>query len=196
MMNNSKNKIRQSIRAKRHTLSVEQQNKAAEQVFKYIAQLHRYHLSQHIAFYLSTQSELNPEQILLNAYQAGKKCYLPVLHSQKINTLCFLPYAPGDKLVANRFGILEPAIEDVKNTIPVWQLELVFVPLVAFDKDLNRLGMGKGYYDRTFEFLRQPSAHKPFLIGLGYAMQEVEQLAFEPHDVKLDMVVTESKQFY
>ncbi len=192
-MNNSKNKIRQHIRAERCALSLVQQNNAANQVYEQVIHLPRYRFSQHIAFYLSAQNELNPERILLEAHNAGKKCYLPVLHSQKIGTLCFLPYAPGDHLVANRFGILEPVIDDVKNHIPIWQLDLVFVPLVAFDERLNRLGMGKGYYDRTFAFLKHSSTHKPYLVGLAYHFQQVDQLSLEAHDIPLDVIVTERR---
>jgi 5-formyltetrahydrofolate cyclo-ligase len=66
------------------------------------------------------------------------------------------------------------------------------MPLVAFDKQHNRLGMGKGYYDRTFEFLKHhTSDSKPFLVGLGYQMQQVECLSTEAHDIPLDMIVTE-----
>jgi 5-formyltetrahydrofolate cyclo-ligase len=190
-MNNSKNKIRQYIRAKRNALSLAQQNNAANQVYEHVVHLPHYRLSQHIAFYLSTNNELNPERILLEAHHSGKKCYLPVLHSQKIGTLYFLPYAPGDELVANRFGILEPVTDNVENHMPSWQLDLVFVPLVAFDERLNRLGMGKGYYDRTFEFLKHASTHKPYLVGLAFHLQQVSSLSFEAHDIPLNAIVTE-----
>lgn len=191
IMNNTKNKIRQHIRAQRRALTPDQQDKASEQVYNHIIHLQRYNLSQHLAFYLSNENELNPERILQEAHNAGKKCYLPILHPQKINTLYFLPYAPGDALMANRFGIFEPVIDDIKNHIPIWQLDLVFVPLVAFDKHRNRLGMGKGYYDRTFAFLKRSSMHKPYLVGLAYHMQQVDQLDLEAHDIPLDIVVTE-----
>lgn len=190
-MSHHKNEIRKLIRAKRKALSKQYQDTYAQQVYQHIVGLNRYRLSQHIAFYLSNEGELNPELVLLHAHQAGKQCYLPVLHPQKVGTLVFSPYAPGDDLVANRFGILEPHIKNLDHHLPFWQLDLVFMPLVAFDQHRNRLGMGKGYYDRTFESFKQNSSHKPFLVGLAYHMQEVQQLITEPHDVKLDMIVTE-----
>lgn len=193
-MMHHKNEIRQSIRAKRKALSIEQQHTAAEQICEHVLQLNRYRLSQHIAFYLSVEAELNPENLLLQAHQAGKQCYLPVLHTQKINTLIFLPYMPGDKLIPNRYGILEPVIHD--KHMPAWQLDLVFMPLVAFDQKCNRLGMGKGYYDRTFEFLHKNSrADKPYLVGLAYQMQQVDHLHAEAHDIPLNMIITEKGVF-
>lgn len=190
-MTQTKNQLRQHIRAQRRALTPSQQNKAAEQVHDHLIHLNRFRLSQHIAFYLSTDAELNPEKLLLTAHENGKKCYLPVLHPQKINTLYFLPYAPGDHLVANRFGILEPLMHDTDEHIAIWQLDFVCVPLVGFDKFCNRLGMGKGYYDRTFAFLKHPSVHKPFLVGLAYQMQQVDALNIEAHDIPLDMIVTD-----
>ncbi|MFA6058583.1 MAG: 5-formyltetrahydrofolate cyclo-ligase [Taibaiella sp.] len=190
MINKNKNQVRQRLRAQRRALSTEQQLHAATQVCNHITHLTRYRLSKNVAFYLSIEGELNPELLLLDAHQAGKHCYLPVLHSE-INALSFLPYSPGDELVANHFGILEPKVNHEKNHIPLWQLDIIFMPLVAFDKHHNRLGMGKGYYDKTFAVLNHKKADKPYLIGLAYQMQEVDQLITEAHDIPLDLIVTE-----
>jgi 5-formyltetrahydrofolate cyclo-ligase len=190
-MNKNKNELRQHLRMQRKSLSLEKQQNAAQQIFTHAIHLNRYRLSQHIAFYLSFDGEINPESILLHAHQAGKKCYLPTLHPRQIGTLSFFAYTPGDPVVVNRFGILEPEIDPNQPSFPAWQLEIVFTPLVAFDEKRNRLGMGKGFYDRTFAFLNDTSAHKPYLIGLAYQMQRVECLNFEAHDVRLDTIITE-----
>ena len=73
---------------------------------------------------------------------------------------------------------------------PVFRPDVVLVPLVAFDRRGNRLGYGAGYYDRTLERLRQMSA-RLHVIGVAYAFQEVESIEPEPHDQKLDVIVTE-----
>ncbi len=143
IMNKSKKQIRQRIRLARKHLSPEQQLMAAEKVCSFVTHLTRYRLGQHIAFYLSFEGELDPKPLLLHAHQSGKHCYLPVLHPRQIGTLAFVPYTPGDPLIANRFGILEPAIKNETNYYPIWHLDIVFTPLVAFDHQQNRLGMGK-----------------------------------------------------
>jgi 5-formyltetrahydrofolate cyclo-ligase len=94
---------------------------------------------------------------------------------------------------ANRFGIPEPQLPAAQQ----WQpeaLDAVLVPLLAFDRHGNRLGSGAGYYDRSFAFLgtRRPRP-APLLIGVAYAMQEVERLAIEPWDVPLDYIATEAE---
>lgn len=187
----NKQSLRQLIRTQRRALSLAQQQEAAEKICTHVTQSNRYRLSNHIAFYLSFENELDPTPLLLQAHQAGKQCYLPVLHPQKIGFLCFLPYQPGDPLIENRFGILEP-IYNPKLLFPTWQLEIVFTPLVAFDKQGNRLGMGQGYYDRTFEFLKNGHAPQPYLIGLAYHMQEVAHLETQAHDIRMNEVVTEN----
>jgi len=68
----------------------------------------------------------------------------------------------------------------------------VFLPLVGFDRHGIRLGMGGGYYDRAFAFRRLRSVwHAPLLVGIGYALQEVERIVPAAHDVPLDLVITE-----
>ncbi len=92
-------------------------------------------------------------------------------------------------LVPNWMGILEPGSA---RPIAPHRLDLVFLPLVGFDAAGMRLGMGGGYYDRAFTFLRlRATWHHPKLIGVGFAMQRVAELARAPHDLHLDAVVTE-----
>jgi len=91
-------------------------------------------------------------------------------------------------LIKNQYGIAEPK-RNPRDAIAPWKLDIVITPLVAFDRDGNRLGMGKGYYDRTFS-TKQHGWRKPKLVGLAFSLQEA---TFIHHawDVPLDMVVTE-----
>ena len=103
--------------------------------------------------------------------------------------LSFAPWRQGDPLVTNRFGIPEPDIA-APSRLPPQELHVVLVPLVAFDDAGNRLGMGAGYYDRSFAFRRAAPA-PPYLVGVGYEFQRVPALAAQPWDVPLDAVLTE-----
>ncbi len=188
-MNNTE--LRLHLRTQRLLLPEAMQHAASHQVCHFALQLNRYRLSEHIAFYLKHEAEIDPLFILEAAFAAGKKCYLPVLHPRKIGELCFMPYAPLDPLIPNRYGILEPKYH-ADLVLPVWHLDLVFAPLVAFDHDKNRLGMGKGYYDRTFSFVKHDeNAHKPYLVGLAYEFQKVVKLNAMAHDVRMHEVITE-----
>jgi 5-formyltetrahydrofolate cyclo-ligase len=93
--------------------------------------------------------------------------------------------------VENRFKIPEPRFEKNRLIAPEL-LDLVITPLLAFDGKGHRIGMGAGFYDRTFSFLnRSPRPSKPLLCGLAYAFQQVADTEPEGWDVSLDYVVTE-----
>lgn len=145
--------------------------------------------SRHIAGYLAVNNEMDPAGVLAAAHAAGKQVYLPVL-SGKNEPMQFAPYVPGAVLKANRLGILEPDVSRDQLLHPK-ELDLVLTPLVAFDTHGNRLGMGGGFYDRTFVFCHTPGP-RPFLLGLAYELQKVPPLTRQPWDVPLDAVVTEA----
>jgi 5-formyltetrahydrofolate cyclo-ligase len=105
----------------------------------------------------------------------------------------FIEHRKGEPLINNQFSIPEPSIRLRQPTKP-WALDLVIMPLVAFDADCNRLGMGGGYYDRTFAYLNKRRFwRKPILIGVAHECQRVANLESEVWDIPLDAVVTEEK---
>ncbi len=179
--------IRRSIRQQREQLSSQQQMDAAHAISQYIATTAWFRRSQRIAFYQAVRGEVDPYPLIARAWKRGKTCYLPVCHPLK-PSLLFLPYSADDALTPNRYGILEPRCD--KRPCPPYVLDLVFVPVVAFDTDSNRLGSGKGYYDRTFAYLRRfPAARRPRLVGLAYDFQQVAHIEAASWDVVLDEVV-------
>jgi len=186
----AKQQIRKTLLKKRHQLTPIQQKKAAIVITKKLSQKLFFKKSQHIAFYLSVKNEVSPKSLMQQAWRMKKKCYLPVLHPLKHNRLWFIEYRPGDKLEKNCYGILQPKINLAKK-IPAWALNLVIVPLVGFDQNGNRLGSGKGYYDRTFYFLKNKKSSQPYLVGIAYELQKISDLAVEPWDIPLRMVITE-----
>ncbi len=152
-----------------------------------------FNTSYRIACYLAHEEEFASQPMIQAICHAGKTCYLPVLPTQNKEpgeTLDFIAYQPGDNLRPNRYNILEPTGAE---KIPATELDLVLVPLVAFDLVGNRVGMGAGYYDRTFAFLLQEQITKPFLFGLAYDMQQVDVLPWDAWDVPLDGVITEKR---
>ena len=122
------------------------------------------------------------------ALARGRQIYLPVLHGR---CLLFAPWDPAATLAASRFGIPEPAVR-LGSCLRGSQLDVVLTPLVAFDDEGHRLGMGGGFYDRTFSFSRARQLwRKPHIIGLAYAFQRVDALPARRWDVALHAAVTE-----
>lgn len=154
--------------------------------------------AKHIAFYLPNDGEIDPVPLLELAFQRKKKCYLPCLMNgaDRIygNLLRFQQFDPFEsQLGLNRFGIPEPEYNPSLR-ISSCMLDLVFVPLVAFDGEGNRMGMGKGYYDRTFSKARL-RWRRPLMVGLAHSVQQADSLPQQPWDVPMDMVVTENEWF-
>jgi 5-formyltetrahydrofolate cyclo-ligase len=191
---NTKTTIRRSIRLERANLSINEKAEKAHQLMGIIVHLPEFIHSQHLAAYWPNDSEINPLGILATAYKMGKSCYLPRLDPDPVIQMQFVEYHPGDYLTANRLEILEPSL-DYRKSIAPKSLDLVLVPLVAFDKKGQRLGMGKGYYDRTFAFHKATPNAKPFLLGVAYDLQRISELPSEAWDIPLDGVATETQFF-
>src|SRR5208282_3279592 len=122
-------------------------------------------------------SEINTYSILEGSLELAKKLYLPKVVKDK-NLFHFYPVLDFKTLAKGPFGILEPS----GNKPADWEeIDLVLVPGLAFDRTGNRLGFGKGYYDRVLPQLKKTT----LTIGLGYSFQIVDKLPAEPHDVPL-----------
>jgi len=189
----SRKDLRKTLRAKRRVLTPTQQKTAAQQLVKHLRSHPVFLRSQHISFYMADDGEMDLRLLMQAATAMGKQCYLPVLHPLKEGLLWFSAYREGDVLVKNRFGLQEPPVE--KKPFPAWALDLVLMPLVGFDRKGNRLGMGGGFYDRTFAFIRTKNSRPkaPVLIGIAHHCQEVETLGCESWDVPLNYVVTDQE---
>jgi len=149
-----------------------------------------------LACYFAQDNEFDCTPIIKAAWHAKKNCFLPVLSNSPHCSLSFASYHPHDTLYLNRYNILEP---ENKTVLSSKDLDLVVVPLVGFDLQGNRLGMGGGYYDRTFAFLREKTektkTNKPYLIGLAYECQYVPEIPEEEYDIPLGAVLTEKKLY-
>lgn len=185
--------IRRRMRRTRRALSPQQQQAAAAALARQVAQHPVFQRSRRIALYLAVQGEMAVDELIERAWTAGKQIYLPVLMPYHHNRMWFAPHRPGGALKPNLFGIPEPDVP-VRDMINPRALDLVLAPLVAFDRHCNRLGMGGGYYDRTFSFLRyRRHWRRPMLLGSAYDFQCVDgTLNPNPWDVPLDGVATET----
>ncbi|RMD80313.1 MAG: 5-formyltetrahydrofolate cyclo-ligase [Gammaproteobacteria bacterium] len=177
--------MRRALRRRRRALPPRRRREAALAVARHGAAWPWLRRCAHVAAYWPADGELEPWP-LLERLPGLRVLYLPVVRPG--GKLWFAPYGPGAACAANRYGIPEP----LAPAVPVRVLDVVLLPLVAFDGQGHRLGMGGGYYDRTLAFLRhRRRRRRPRLVGLAYAFQEVAALPAEPWDVPLDAVITE-----
>lgn len=189
-----KNSLRKEIRDKRRALSDSEREQAAFALAENIISSKVFKQSRHIAFYLANDGEMNLDAVIQFAWKQGKKCYLPVLAQPNTNKLWFIPFTPSSKLYLNRFGIAEPEHFNSIRARKTLSLDLIMMPLVAFDLHGNRLGMGGGFYDRTLAFLRHRKAwHKPELLGIAYEFQKQQHIKASSWDVPVTSIATEEK---
>jgi 5-formyltetrahydrofolate cyclo-ligase len=186
--------IRRLKRASRQQLPPAIQKQHSLAICQNIIKEKSYKNSNSIACYLANDAEIDPHPIIEHAWFTGKKVYLPILSPLK-NSLYFSPYEIDSELTLNRFNIPEPSCHPSK-----WktarQLDLLLLPLVAFDTEGNRLGMGGGFYDRTLSYRQHRQyRQKPTLIGLAHEVQKVEQLESRSWDIPLDFIVTEKQRY-
>lgn len=187
-----RNALRKRLRKQRAALTPRQVFQASLAASRHASKLPHFQRASRIAAYMASNGELDPMPLLVDAFAQGKSCYLPRLHPFLKGRMWFIEWHPGDVLEPNRFGIPEPRLR-TKARLPNWMLQCVLVPLVAFDDQMNRLGMGQGFYDRAFAFTRYRKQWKgPFLCGFAHAFQQAAHLSSHPWDVALDVVVTES----
>jgi 5-formyltetrahydrofolate cyclo-ligase len=188
---NQKNcqEIRLALRAKRQALTLAQRKFAAHALFLQSCELPLYQNASKIGFYMALPEEINPATLLLHSLKIKKNVYLPVI--QEKNTMRFVHYQENTPLITNRYGIVEPD-PTTSDTIDSTILDLVFVPLVGFDRKGHRLGMGAGFYDKHFAFLKEKN--KPLLIGLAFDCQEYTgTLPQNEWDISLDGIITETR---
>ena len=181
--------IRTQIRRQRQALSPQQQQQAAQQVAERALSLPLLAQARNVALFLSFDGELDTRPLISRLWQRGQQVYLPVLHPFSTGQLLFIRYLPDTPLTPNRYGIPEPSL-NLTELAPLDTLDIILVPLVAFDARGQRLGMGGGFYDRTLQHWHQ---HGVLPAGLAHCCQQVPALPTEQWDIPLPVIITPEK---
>jgi len=176
--------LRRKFRALRRTLDASAQHNHAIQAARHFAVAGLLLCFDRFAIYWASDGELDTDPIARRLLAARKTVALPVVQSGR--RLAFRRYHPATPLMSNRFGIPEPD-PYAATPLAAAALDVVMLPLVAFDDRGNRLGMGGGYYDATLA--NRPRALR---IGLAHELQRCDALPSRAWDVPLDAVITES----
>lgn len=179
--------LRRHLRQLRRAVPPAARRRAAIAVTRRIRRTFNLRPGLRVAIYAPLPFELDTAPLLRLARQRGCRIYLPRLTDLRRRRMQFV--AADGPMRRNRLGISEPVHS---QRLSARRLDLVFVPVVGFDDTGMRLGMGAGYYDRAFGFLRQRRHWlHPRLIGLAYSFQQVPHIEGAVHDVRLNGIVTE-----
>lgn len=184
---NEKKTLRQSLRHKRRSLSGRQQQHASERIVSVLNTQRSFTPPKRVALYLAQDGELDLHAYIEHCWQYDVQVYLPLLHTDT-KQLRFARYQAECALTPNRFGIPEPLQGD---SIEPALLDWVLFPLVGFDLEGGRLGMGGGFYDRTFADADQ-WPQKPRMIGVAHECQKLPHIPLESWDIKLDAIASDA----
>lgn len=172
---------------------------ASQQICNAIADRTDFQAARNVAVFLPFDGEPDLKPLIATAWAQGQRVFLPIV-LEKGQPMRFTAYDRTTQLVPNQFGILEP---DPKNSqmIEPAELDYVLTPLVAFDAECHRVGVGGGFYDRTFAFKRTAAENKtttvtgPLMVGVAFELQKITAIDPQSWDVPLDAVVTENQTY-
>ena len=189
-MSSNQSLIRQTGRVARDSLDELTRDVASSVIAKKIVSSTWFQRTQYLACYLPAANEVSTWEIISRAWRMKKRVFAPVC---EINLrMQFREVSPDTDLRPNRYGVFEPVNGEI---ITARMLDAVVTPVVAFDGHNHRVGMGGGYFDRTFSFLRHRNAWlHPKLVGAAFACQQVTEITPNPWDIPLFAVVTEAEE--
>jgi 5-formyltetrahydrofolate cyclo-ligase len=172
-----KTQQRQILRQR--TAQFTNRHKSSEIIAKKLFELEEYELAESIFIYLSTDKEVDTFPIVERAFKEGKRVFVPVTR-EEMRLAEIFPITP---LTKGKYGIKEPQNAVISDFMP----DIAIIPLVGFDAERNRLGQGKGYYDR---FLQGFPGKK---IALAFSIQKLMGIIIDSNDIKMDMIITEEE---
>jgi len=180
--------LRRWLRAQRRAITGPARRDAAIRVARRIDAARWLQPGRSIGLYLAMPDELDTAPLLALARARGCRIAVPRITSTRHNRMRFEELK--GPLRRGAFGISEPGSGTPRAARA---LDVVFMPLVGFDRDGNRIGMGRGFYDRLFAHrARMRLWRRPLLVGIAYDEQCVPRLQSAAHDVPLDALVTQS----
>ncbi|MEJ0098574.1 MAG: 5-formyltetrahydrofolate cyclo-ligase [Pseudomonadota bacterium] len=180
--------LRRQLRARRRAIQGTARKRAAQLLAQQVAAMHLLRPGRRIGLYLSMPEEIDTAPLLRLARERGCEIALPRIISKRHDRMRFHEW--NGEVRRGAYGIHEPRGGRMRSAR---ELDVVFLPLVGFDIQGNRIGMGRGFYDRHFAHrLRMTGYRRPLLIGIAYDVQMVAALPRAAHDVPLDAIVTES----
>lgn len=215
--NNLRNQLRNKLRAQRAALTAAQLQAAEAGLLGNFQSFWQALLcgapaaattrSLNVAGYLATGGEISPAPCLLWLRKLGYQTYLPVVRKKQLQ---FAKFDAGTEFTKGKYDIDIPLVDE-ESLLPATRLDVVLVPLVGFDLQGGRMGMGGGYYDRSFAFILAPDntpaknkgshskqihgRQKPLMLGIGHELQLQEKIPVAPWDVPLNAVVTDQAHY-
>ena len=188
----SPREARRRLRALRRGLPDHERQAAERAIHRTLGRMRVWQPGRRVAAFIGMPGEVDLRPCFETAWSRGVRLYVPRILSLRHGAMTFVPFHRDAPLRPNEFGIDEP-VTSPRDRVSALLLDTILVPLVGFDRAGHRLGMGAGFYDRALRrrLDRAQSFRRPRLVGIAYAIQQVDRIEPAPWDVALDAVVTE-----
>lgn len=186
----TKARIRRGILALRDAIPAQERDGKSKEIMDRVMETPWYKEADIVLAYISYRSEVDTESLIQNAFSQGKKVYCPKVEGQDMN---FYEILSTQELEEGYRGIREPQGKSgrrFQEGRAHGKKSLMILPGSAFDEERNRMGYGKGYYDRYLEKCREERLEIK-TIGVCFSCQLVKEIPVDSHDKKADMVITE-----
>jgi 5-formyltetrahydrofolate cyclo-ligase len=188
-MTNAMNELRSNALRARREMNVEERAIASQIICDKVTRSRDFLSAKFVACYLPMPDEVDVRLVIERGWRANKRIFVPITHNS--GEMFFREIRPDTTLVRNSMSIWEPESGD---SVSPRALQLVVTPTVVFDSSNHRIGMGGGYYDRCFSFLRhRRSWLKPKLVGVAFNCQKVEKISPNIWDIRLYRTISEAK---
>ena len=186
--------IRAELKQRRTEHSASECQSLSRQICIHLRNERQFTNRRRFAFYFPVGNEVDLLDLMYHAWSFRKQTFLPVLARFPKGSLWWIEHTESTPMYENRFGIPEPHHPAHSRRTKLRSLDMIFMPLVAFDSKGNRMGMGGGFYDRSLKNCYRINSpwHRPIRMGVAYSWQEVDTIPTEKWDIPLDAIATES----
>ncbi len=184
-----KKELRKQVLGKRDALTIEERKEKSDAISNSVTQHPIFREAHTILLYAAFRSEVDTMKIFRRAVASGKKVYFPKVLGAEMEFYCA---EAEEDFEAGTWGIPEPKVEIERKYVPKYKEKVcIIMPGAVFDKAGNRIGYGRGYYDK---FLKRMEQVESFKMGIAFSCQliNIENFPKEEHDVRLDVLVTEN----
>ena len=185
--------IRNELKQRRSMHSDAECQSLSRKICQHIHNERIFKTKKRFAFYYPVGNEVDLRELMDQAWSWGKQTFLPVLAKFPKGNLWWVEHNATTPMYLNQFGIPEPAHPPRARRTRIRSLDVIFMPLVAFDAKGNRMGMGGGYYDRSLAkcYRQDTTWHRPIRMGVAYSWQQVASIPVEKWDIPLDAIATD-----
>lgn len=184
----TKSELRKKILSLRNNMSLEDVEHKSSLIIDKLTTLKKYNDSNTVFVYMNFKNEVITINLIKRMLSENKRVVIPYTDTKNTVIIPSELRSLDDDLVLSSFGYYEPVLQRLKLVEPK-EIDLIITPGVAFDRNLNRVGFGKGYYDRILCNKREDAA----IVALAYELQVLDEVPSEEHDVKMDMIITEDR---